>query len=182
MSEYNFRTLAKTKQILKNNPEILFTSKMDYIFVSLCAWGKLQILKFIFLKNPNINIFAYNNRAFLWCCISNHIKILKWLWNLKPLNNINFYSFCYMFNNSCFSKCTFVVFWLLKKLPTLEGATFDNLLEDLWIANYKNNKSIKIAKKLLQVKSQKHFIPMVAKIKRRICRNYNKYQCMAKFI
>ncbi|NBR15954.1 MAG: hypothetical protein EBU01_15465 [Crocinitomicaceae bacterium] len=182
MSVYKFRTLTKTKQTLKTNPEILFSKEMDYIFATLCGWGKFQILKLIFLKNPNINIFAYNNRAFLWCCISNHINILKWLWNLKPITNMDYCSLCYIFNNACYSKCMSIVFWLLKRMPTLEGASFGNLLKNLlWGVNH-NKDRIKIAKKLLQVKFQKHFILINIKMKKKISRNYDKHQFMAKFI
>ena len=57
---------------------------MEEQFIELCSSGKLEEAKKLFRENPNIDISAENDCAFVCACQYGHLEVAKWLYSVIP--------------------------------------------------------------------------------------------------
>ena len=86
-SRCDFRNLSLTskycnKLVIENKffQEWQFLNSKDKInFLNACKFGCLNISKYLFTENKNINIHAEDEYAFRWSCENGHLEVCKFL-------------------------------------------------------------------------------------------------------
>ena len=127
-----------------------------------CNNNNLEVAKWLWSLNQNINIHANNEFAFKLSCEDRHIKVVKWLWSLSHNIDIhanNEYAFRWSCNNSNLE----VAKWLIKlveynkhKLLAYNNITSNKLLQ--YLIKLKLLRHIKIKKNKNYNKLNKFFI------------------------
>ena len=85
-------------------------------FENACANGKLEKAKELLKNNPDINISADYEWAFICSCLNGHLNVSKWLLQTKPDIDISAYNE-YAFRWACYNRHLHVAQWLQTLLP-----------------------------------------------------------------
>lgn len=78
------------KYLLDLNPSLNKLKIIEDLFIiNCCIYNNLQVAKWLFTLQPNINISKNNEYIFRTTCINNYLDVAKWLYEIKPNININ---------------------------------------------------------------------------------------------
>lgn len=120
---------------------VLQNLMLEYQFQDACKTGNLKKAKQILKNNSNINISAYNERAFGFACEEGQLHVAQWLLQVKPNINIsanNEFAFRY----ACANGHLHITQWLLS-LRSINISVYDEyaftwacLMSHLHIALY----------------------------------------------
>jgi len=81
--------IQKIKNFILENREFNMSFDEDFVFLTACELGYLNIAKFLIKTISTIDINASNNYSFYSSCGNGHIEVGKWLLTIDPniLNN-----------------------------------------------------------------------------------------------
>lgn len=121
---------------LSGNPfnidfSIFNTNNKNNLFIRLCEFGNLELVKWYYGKFPDLYIYQNNNQAYRKAVRNNNISVVLWLENLDPYfktikirgsyknisDNFRFENFCIYIDRTQNNGLTFQDFTLMENIP-----------------------------------------------------------------
>ena len=149
--------LEEAKNFLTNNPNALVGYQaVNDAFEIVYERGYLEFSEWIYEKNPEVDISAYDELLFREACYSGNLEIAKWLLKVKPDINISTWDED-AFRQACYYGHLELAKWLLQVKPSIDiSADKDWAFESAC----KTNK-LEVAEWLQSLKPEKYHLEVV---------------------
>ena len=129
--------------------EFIFKN-VEHTFKYVCQHGYLNVAKWLFEKNPKMNISAYGESAFRLACMNGRLQIIEWLLEIKPSIDISIDD-DWAFKNACLGGHLHIAKYLFKNRPNILFSNISNKSFDLLITKLKDNLRYDVVKWLEEV-------------------------------
>ena len=106
-------------------------SAVNEHFQVACTNGHLQVAQWLLQVNPDIDVSANNEYAFIWACRYNRFNVAQWLLQVKPDINISADNDL-AFRNACRNHSLDLAKWLLQIKPDINISANDDISYNLY--------------------------------------------------